>query len=115
MATPSHVNSLYGKRSVAQKVLARLLDADRVDVGQEVNVEPDLTVAPDLSAEVVEAFGERADLVWNPTKVVLLPGRASGAGGTWRPRPIAGYANSPGAGASNIFTIFRRELCPDCS
>ena len=80
MATPSHANSLYGKRSVAQKVLARLLDVDRVEVGQEVDVEPDLTVTPDLAAAVVDAFGERADLVWNPSKVVLLPGRTAAGG-----------------------------------
>jgi 3-isopropylmalate/(R)-2-methylmalate dehydratase large subunit len=76
MLVPSHANSLYGKRSVAQKVLARLLEVDRVEVGQEVDVEPDLTITPDLAAAVVEAFGERADQVWNPSKVVLLPGRS---------------------------------------
>jgi len=80
MVAPSYANSLYGKRSVAQKVLARLLEVDRVEVGQEIDVEPDLTITPDLAAAVVEAFGERADLVWNPSKVVLLPGRSISGG-----------------------------------
>ena len=80
MASPAHANSLYGKRTVVQKVLARLIEADRVEIGQEIEIEPDLTITPDLATAAIEAFGERADLVWNPSKVVLLPGHLTASG-----------------------------------
>jgi homoaconitase/3-isopropylmalate dehydratase large subunit len=75
IALPSHANSLYGKRSVAQKILARVVDQDRVEVGQELEVEPDLAVAAADAAEVVREFKANSEIVWNPGKIVLLLGR----------------------------------------
>lgn len=72
MVVTSHSNSLYGQRSVAQKVLARLVDADRMEVGQEVEIEPDLTVTATGAGEVIREFQKSSDLVWNPGKIVLL-------------------------------------------
>jgi 3-isopropylmalate/(R)-2-methylmalate dehydratase large subunit len=79
MVVTSHTNSLYGKRSVAQKILAHLSDQDRVEVGQEVEVEPDLTVTSVKAAQVIEAFGRKSDLVWNPGKIVLVLGDETGS------------------------------------
>jgi len=44
MVVPSHTNSLYGKRTVAQKIFAKLAGLERVEIAQEVEIEPDLTV-----------------------------------------------------------------------
>jgi len=77
LVIPSHGNSLYGKRTVAQKVLARLAEADRVEVGQDVQVEPDLTVVPTGAASVIAEFRKSSELVWNPSKIVLFPGHGA--------------------------------------
>ena len=53
MVVTSHTNSLYGKRSMVQKIAARLTDAGSVEIGQEVEVEPDLTVTPVDAAGVI--------------------------------------------------------------
>jgi 3-isopropylmalate/(R)-2-methylmalate dehydratase large subunit len=69
---PAHISSLYGQRTVVQKILARATDAERVDVGQRVEIEPDLAISPARVSEVVEQFRSRgAEFVWNPGKVVL--------------------------------------------
>jgi len=69
---PAHVSSLYGKRSVAQKILAGLAEVERVEPGEEVEVEPDLVLAPGGAGSVVESFKKKsAELVWNPNKIVM--------------------------------------------
>jgi homoaconitase/3-isopropylmalate dehydratase large subunit len=79
MVVSSHSNSLYGNRSVVQKVLARLSEQDRVEIGQEIEIEPDLTATPIAASEVIEAFSRKSDLVWNPGKIVLMLGDDAGA------------------------------------
>ncbi|MCD6250436.1 MAG: hypothetical protein J7J98_08920 [candidate division Zixibacteria bacterium] len=74
MIVASHTNSLYGQRSVVQKILARLSEKEWIEVGQEVEVEPDLTVTAVAAAQVIEAFSQKSDIVWNPGKIVLLLG-----------------------------------------
>jgi 3-isopropylmalate/(R)-2-methylmalate dehydratase large subunit len=74
LATPSHTNSLYGKRTVAQKILARLAGLERVGIGQEVEIEPDLTVTPGGASSTVREFVRNSERVWNPSRIVLLPG-----------------------------------------
>jgi len=69
---PAHVSSLYGKRSVAQKILASLTERDRLEVGEEVEVEPDLVIAPGGAGSVVEGFRKKSsEFVWNPNKIVV--------------------------------------------
>ena len=69
---PLHATSLYGKRTVTQKILARAADAERVDVGQRIEIEPDLAMSPTAVAEVVEQFRTRgAEFVWNAGKIAL--------------------------------------------
>ncbi|MCP4685983.1 MAG: 3-isopropylmalate dehydratase large subunit [bacterium] len=69
---PAHVSSLYGKRSVVQKILAGLAEAERVEVGEELEVEPDLVLSPGGAGSVVEHFKKKsAEFVWNPNKIVL--------------------------------------------
>ncbi len=76
MVVPSHANSLYGHRTVAQKILARLAELEQVEVGQEVEIEPDLTVTPGGAAPAVREFLRQSEHVWNPSRIVLLPGHA---------------------------------------
>jgi 3-isopropylmalate/(R)-2-methylmalate dehydratase large subunit len=76
MVIPSYANSLYGKRTVAQKILAKLAGLERVEIGQEVDVEPDLTVTPGGASSAVRDFLRSSEHVWNPSRVVLLPGHA---------------------------------------
>ena len=69
---PAHVSSLYGKRSVVQKILAGLADVDKVEAGEEVEVEPDLVISPGGAGTVVERFKKKSsEFVWNPNKIVL--------------------------------------------
>jgi 3-isopropylmalate/(R)-2-methylmalate dehydratase large subunit len=76
---PAHAGSLYGKRSVAQKVFARAANLEKVEVGEVVELEPDLVIAPDAADVVIEAFREYgAEYVWNPSKVVLTVGLSGG-------------------------------------
>ncbi len=69
---PSHASSLYGKRSVVQKIMARAAGRDRVEVGEEVQIEPDLAISAGESRGVIAEFMKRdAEFVWNPNKIVL--------------------------------------------
>ena len=82
----THANHLYGKRSVAQKILARTSNEERVDVGQSLTVEPDVVVIDGNISRIVALFhGHRAEYVWNSSKLVVAldSGGASGmtAGG----------------------------------
>lgn len=76
LVVSAHANSLYGKRTVAQKVLARLNGLDRVEIGQSVDIEPELTVTTDSAAAVIKEFLKHAERVWSPSRVVLLPGHS---------------------------------------
>ncbi|MEW5795578.1 MAG: aconitase family protein [Candidatus Zixiibacteriota bacterium] len=76
LALPAHANSLYGKRTAVQKILARAAATDRVDPGQSIEVEPDLTIAPDGAAGVIKEFLKNEERVWNPSRVVLMPGHS---------------------------------------
>ncbi|MBU0982748.1 MAG: hypothetical protein KKA42_02690, partial [candidate division Zixibacteria bacterium] len=67
-----HANSLYGKRSIAQKVLARAAELEKVEIGSQVEVEPDVVLAPGGCGPVVEDFKARGvEYVWNPNKIIM--------------------------------------------
>lgn len=69
---PSYAASLYGRRSMAQKIFARLAGKERVEVGESISIEPDLAVLPGRAGNVVEAFRDLGvEYVWNPNKIVL--------------------------------------------
>ena len=68
----AHANSLYGKQSVAQKILARAAGVERAEVGESIDVEPDLAVSHREIGEVVQRFKKLgAVYVWNPNKIVI--------------------------------------------
>ena len=65
-------NSLYGKKTLSQKILARAAQLERVEVGQMVDVEPDLVVSHGNAGRVIDLFKEHgAELVWNPNKIAI--------------------------------------------
>ncbi len=69
-STPS--SSLWGKLTVAQKILARAAGADRAEVGETVEVEPDLAVCQGNVGEIIELFREHGvEYVWNPARIAL--------------------------------------------
>jgi aconitase B len=61
-----------GRQTVAQKILALRVDRDGVSVGEEVQIEPDVVLAPADSAPVVRKFIDSGTTyVWNPNRVVM--------------------------------------------
>ncbi len=75
-------NTLYGKRTVAQKVFARLLQTQTVPVGETVSVEPDWALVGRSAAEVLGKFRElNSEYVWNPNKIIITGGGVSSIGG----------------------------------
>ena len=67
-------NRKNSKRETAvQKILAKKSGLKKVEIGQEVTVEPDLSMSHENSLRILEEFsrlgGER---VWNPNKLVIV-------------------------------------------
>src|SRR5512138_1912201 len=63
------VNALYGKQSVAQKIIARCVPQEReqVEIGETVTIEPDLVVSHYDTAEIVNQFRQSGiEYIWNP-------------------------------------------------
>ena len=72
---PAHAMSLYGQRSVVQKIIARAAEQERVEVGQEIEIEPDLLVSAARTSLVLQQFKKASvEFVFNPAKIVLLVG-----------------------------------------
>ncbi len=70
--TASTSTSLYGKQSLAQKVYAQAAQLSRVEVGQTVQIEPDLITADSRVIHAIEAFRESStELIRNPNKVLV--------------------------------------------
>ncbi len=65
-------NSLYGKKAMWQKIIARAAEMDRVEVGQVIEVEPDLVVSHANAGRVIDRFKSLgSELVWNPNKIAI--------------------------------------------
>ncbi|UCC44114.1 MAG: hypothetical protein JSU65_13540 [Candidatus Zixiibacteriota bacterium] len=77
-----YASNLYGKRSMAQKILARSADREEVSIGETVQVTPDVITIDRGLAAVIEAFGDRkADMVKNPNRIVAIAGDHPGMTG----------------------------------
>ena len=65
-------NSLYGKNTMPQKVLARAAQLEKVEIGQTVEIEPDLVVSDASAGRIIDSFKKHgSELVWNPGKIVI--------------------------------------------
>ncbi len=68
----SYAGSLYGKQSVAQKILARAAGEEKVEVGRTLQVEPDIALLHKHAEEIIDAFKKSGpEYVWNPNKVLV--------------------------------------------
>ena len=64
--------SLYGKRSISQKIIAQKIELEEVSVGETVEIEPDLTVSQFYLGQIIEEFSKNSyDYIWNSNKIVL--------------------------------------------
>lgn len=64
--------SLYGKQTIIQKVVAGILDLTKVDVGEKIEIEPDLVISHLNAYDIIDNFKQlNTDLVWNPSKIFI--------------------------------------------
>ena len=71
-----HSAPLYGKQTIAQKIFARAGELEKVEVGEEVELEPGMTLIDGDILKAIETFREAGvEYVWNPSRVVLSPGQ----------------------------------------
>lgn len=65
-------NSLYGKQTISQKILANLTELEKVEIGDEVEVEPNMVVSSLEVIKILENFNKlENELVWNPNKIFI--------------------------------------------
>jgi len=65
-------NTLYGKQTMAEKIMALATGQDKVNVGDEVEIEPALAVVRRAVGTVIDKFRESStEYVWNPNKIVI--------------------------------------------
>jgi 3-isopropylmalate/(R)-2-methylmalate dehydratase large subunit len=63
----------YGQQTISQKILAERAGLERAEVGQIVNVEPDLCVLQDCADQAIMKFQEIGlNYVWNPNRIVIV-------------------------------------------
>ena len=80
---PSPSASLWGKQTVAQKILARTGGQEKVEAGQTIEVEPDLAIAGDGVGGIIEQFsGHGGKYVFDPGKIIINLVHPLGADGT---------------------------------
>ncbi len=69
-----HAGNLYGKQTMAQKIIARVLrkEKEHVEVGETVIIDPDLAVSHDDTSHIIGSFKQAGvEYVWNPNKIVI--------------------------------------------
>jgi len=61
-----------GCQTISQKILADSSGLEQIEVGQTVEVEPDLAMSNDNAGEVLKIFSESGlNYVWNPNRIVI--------------------------------------------
>lgn len=67
-----HANSLYGKQSVVQKILARSAGLEKAEIGQTVEIEPDVVLLHKSAGDIIGKFRKSGpEYVWNPNKILV--------------------------------------------
>ncbi len=65
--------TLFGKQTISQKIIAGLSDREKIEVGETVELEPDLAVTDNEIERIIEIFEESgSNFLWNPSKNVLI-------------------------------------------
>ncbi len=62
----------YGRQTIVQKILSERAGLERAEVGQTMEVEPDLVISHDDSSGIIEEFHNRGHShVWNPNRIII--------------------------------------------
>ena len=62
----------YDHQTIVQRILADRAGTERVEVGETVEVEPDLAMSHDNTSRVIEKFLEMGlNYIWNPNRIVI--------------------------------------------
>jgi len=65
-------STLFGKQSMAEKILALAVGKEKVEVGQTVEIEPDLVMLRNEVSRIINDFRSAgSEYVWNPNKIVI--------------------------------------------
>lgn len=63
----------YGHQTIVQKILSERGRLDKIDVGEVIEVEPDLAMSHDNTGAVIEQFQQMGlNYIWNPNRVVIV-------------------------------------------
>lgn len=74
----SENSSLYGKKTLIQKIASEKLQQSNVEIGEEVELDIDMNVAHISAVDIIEKFKLlKTDLVWNPNKILISMGNCS--------------------------------------
>ncbi|MDF1543502.1 MAG: aconitase family protein [bacterium] len=64
--------TLFGEQTVAQKILARLASAQKAEIGQQIEIEPNLIVCNSDTSDVIDAFKALGNgYVKNPNRIAF--------------------------------------------
>jgi 3-isopropylmalate/(R)-2-methylmalate dehydratase large subunit len=78
----------YGRQTIVQKIFSERAGVDRVEVGQLVEVEPDLVISHDDSPAIIEQFlSSGHSHVWNPNRIVISHESCMYGGGEGKATP----------------------------
>jgi 3-isopropylmalate/(R)-2-methylmalate dehydratase large subunit len=62
----------YGRLTIAQKIIASKIEQEKAEVGETVNIEPDLAVTHIDSGQVTQYFKDNGySYVWNSSRIVI--------------------------------------------
>ena len=68
------------KETLAQKILLKKSGLKRVEVGDVVNIEPDLAISHEASGKIISHFQKiGAERIWDPSRVAVVLGSAKAA------------------------------------
>ncbi|MEA3296321.1 MAG: aconitase family protein, partial [candidate division Zixibacteria bacterium] len=74
MKLQSHSPSLWNKQTVSQKVLARVAAKEKVETGEQIEVEPDYVLVTGNIGQIIEKFHKhKIEHVWNSGRIILTP------------------------------------------
>ncbi|MDD3731042.1 MAG: aconitase family protein [candidate division Zixibacteria bacterium] len=64
--------SLYGKQDITRKIISPAVGGGKVEVGQTVEIEPDLVMVRNNAGKIINDFrSSGSEFVWNPNKIVI--------------------------------------------
>lgn len=82
MSTTPKSASLWSKQTLTQKIMGGLARRDQVEIGETVEVEPDLIVCDGDTHGVIQRFGEHpGELMFSTARIVMGLGQIESVGG----------------------------------